>query len=287
MHARDESRADRYFRHAMESHWDPYAIDLSRDRDAIDGLDRRAFTQLRATIAMFGAGEENVLEDLVPLAVAVDGEADRRFVASHVFEEARHVAFFERYWTERINPAEAARDLEPSVPTADRWIPDPYEEVFDRTAAAMQRLVGADTPENRARAYCHYHLTVEGILAQVGFHALQATFDPTTEGPSLPDLVRGLDAVRRDEGRHVGYGSAKLRELLASGRVDRALVEETVAGLADPVDAVAERMGWKRLPGPDGEDLAAYVTDRRAERLRQLEAENRDPKPRTTEGRSR
>lgn len=270
MSAEDASRASRYFRHAVRRHWDPYGIDLTTDREQLEGLGRRAFTQLRAAIAMFGAGEEDVTEDLVPLAATVDGAADRRFVASQVYEEAKHAAFFDRYWAEVIRPVEEKRGFAPSSPTADRWFNDDYEAVFDRTTAAMKRLLDADTPANRARAFCHYHLTVEGIFGQTGFHAVRATFGVETDGPSLPGLTEGFEAIEQDEGRHVGYGMERLGALLRSGAVERSLVEETTASLAGPVDAVVERMGWKDLPGPDSDALLEFVAEQRADRLGQL-----------------
>ena len=264
------STAERYFRHAVRRHWDPYAIDLTADRDRLADLGRAAFAQLRATVATFGAGEERVTEDLVPLAATVSDEADRRFVASHAYEEAKHAAFFERYWDEVVRPAEEARGLERTDPTDERWFSDAYEDVFDRTTAAMHRLLEDDAPETRARAFCHYNLTVEGVLGQTGFRAVERTFGLDTDGPSLPGLVEGFAGVRRDEGRHVGYGMARLEALLERGAVERSLVEETVADLADPVDAVVETMGWRRLPGPDADDLLAYAAAQRRDRLAQL-----------------
>ncbi|WP_323191386.1 ribonucleoside-diphosphate reductase [Halostella sp. PRR32] len=270
MPTEDGATAKRYFRNAVERHWSPYEVDLTADRETLTELSRSAFTQLRATVAMFGAGEESVTEDLVPLAATVNRESDQRFVASHLYEEAKHAAFFDRYWTEAIRPAEDARGLEPTEPTDGRWFTDPYETVFDRTATAMNRLLDADTPANRASAFCHYHLTVESVFGQTGFHAVEATFGPETDGPSLPALVEGFEAIRQDEGRHVGYGMDRLADLLRSKRVERSFVEETVAGLAEPVDAVVEKMGWERLPGPDSDGLAAFAVQQRRDRLTQL-----------------
>lgn len=266
----EDGTAGRYFRHAVERHWSPYEIDLSADRETLETVGRRAFTQLRATVAMFGAGEESVTEDLVPLAATVEGTPDQQFVASHVYEEAKHAAFFDRYWTEVIRPVEESRGLEPTEPTAQRWFTDAYETVFDRTADAMDRLRTDDSPEARARAYCHYHLTVEGIFGQAGFYAVEQTFGPDTDGPSLPGLVEGFSSIRRDEGRHVGYGMDRLGNLLERGAVDQELVTETVASLAESVETVVGSMGWKHLSGPDGDDLVSFVTDQREKRLQQL-----------------
>jgi ribonucleoside-diphosphate reductase beta chain len=261
----------RLYRQAVERQWDPAAIDLTADREPLEALSRRGFTQFRATVAMFGAGEVAVTEDLAPLAVVADAGVDQRFVASHQFDEARHADFFERYWSTVVNPVERDRGLEPSDPTADRWFGAPYETLFERTEAAMHRLLEADTPANRARAYAHYHLTIEGMLAQAGFRLVGETFDDGP-GPALPGLLEGFARIREDEGRHVGYGLHRLQTLTAADAVSWSVIEQVVAELADPLEAQARAMGWSDLPGPTGEDLAAFVRAERERRLEQIQS---------------
>jgi ribonucleoside-diphosphate reductase beta chain len=57
-----ESRSNRYFRNAVERHWDPYEIDLDRDRERLVAADQPAvqFEAMKAGIAKFGAGEQAV-----------------------------------------------------------------------------------------------------------------------------------------------------------------------------------------------------------------------------------
>jgi ribonucleoside-diphosphate reductase beta chain len=267
--ADDPPVPERLYRQAVQRQWDPATIDLEADRAPLESLSRRSFTQFRALLAMFGAGEDAVTEDLAPLAVVTDPGPDQRFIASHQFDEARHAQFFERYWSAVVNPVERARGLEASDPAEARWFGEPYETLFGRTETAMHRLLEADTPANRARAYAHYHLTIEGILAQAGFRLVGETFD-VGPGPELPGLVEGFARIREDEGRHVGYGMHRLQTLTDADAVSWSVIEQVLADLAAPLDAQARAMGWSDLPGPAGENLAAFVREERKRRLGQL-----------------
>jgi len=110
----------------------------------------------------------------------------------------------------------------------------------------MERLLTDDTPENRVRAYCHYHLVVESVLAQTGYYGITQAMgpnddDPVTkdhfDSPHLPGLVKGINYIRSDEGRHVGFGMQKVQRHLAEDGVDEQIVRDT---LKDLMPMVAE-----------------------------------------------
>jgi ribonucleoside-diphosphate reductase beta chain len=56
----------------------------------------------------------------------------------------------------------------------------------------MHRLLEDRSPETFTRAHTHYHLVVEGILAQTGYCGMQRSFS-ADEFPDLPHL-EGLRA---------------------------------------------------------------------------------------------
>jgi ribonucleoside-diphosphate reductase beta chain len=270
------SRAYRYYRNAVERHWDPAAIDLAVDRDRVADLDPVAFDQLRTLLALFGAGEESVTEDLAPLAVVLEDVNDQLFLTTQLYEEGKHAEFFDRYWREVVHAAEDARGLDPTRPTDDRWFSDAYVELFDRNEAAMLRLLDDDTPENRARAYCHYHLTIEGILAQTGYYGAQSAFSGDAEHlPALPGLVQGFAKIRGDEGRHVGFGMAKLQALVADHGVEPSLLHELTGDLSV---LVQEALGATRPDDPESaqavevreQDLVTYAAEKHSQRLTQI-----------------
>ncbi|WP_267642218.1 ribonucleotide-diphosphate reductase subunit beta [Haloarchaeobius amylolyticus] len=270
-HIDTESRSYRYYRNAVERHWDPGAIDLDVDRARIQTLDDDTFTRLRTTLALFGAGEEAVTEDLSPLGVVLGDVNDQLFVTTQLYEEAKHADFFHRYWTGVVHPEEDRRGLARSDPRDQKWYNDAYVELFERNEAAMHRLLSEDTPRTRAEAYCHYHLTIEGILAQTGYYGVQNTFDGTTEGvPELPGLVDGFSKIRSDEGRHVGFGMAKLKDLVESGAVDPQDLYDLTTDLAMLTQQVVSGAANQDAPGIGPDGLAAYAAEKHTERMRQI-----------------
>jgi ribonucleoside-diphosphate reductase beta chain len=272
MHIDTDARTFRYYRHAVEKHWDPHDIDLATDREAITDLDDAGFEGLRRTLALFGAGEDAVAEDLAPLAVVLENFEDQLFITTQLYEEAKHADFFDRYWREVVHPTEDDRGTERTSPADERWFADEYDELFTRNERAMARLLEADTPENRAKAYSHYHMTVEGILAQTGYYGLTRQFDTDTypDIPNLPGLVEGLTQIRSDEGRHVGFGMAKLKGLVEGERVDSAVIENTVGELLPLVQATIPDA--EDEPGIESSELVEYATTKHGQRMQQITA---------------
>lgn len=265
-------RAYRYYRNAVERHWDPAAIDLSTDRERLGELDEATFTDLRRTLALFGAGEAAVTEDLAPLAVVLEGIEDQMFVTTQLYEEAKHADFFDRYWREVIHPSEDDRGIDRSSPLAERWFFETYDDLFERNERAMDRLLEADTPTNRVRAFCHYHLTIEGIMAQTGYYAVQTGYSGETPGlPLVPGLVDGFSRIRGDEGRHVGFGMAKLKELVEEEGVPTDVIHGTVNELLPLTQEVAATAAASEGgAGLGEEELTAYAAEKHLQRMEQL-----------------
>ncbi|ELY48892.1 ribonucleotide-diphosphate reductase subunit beta [Natronolimnohabitans innermongolicus] len=267
-------RSHNYYRNAVKKHWDPHEIDLEADREGIAELPEPAFEALKESLALFGAGEESVTEDLAPLAVVLEDIDDQMFLTTQLYEESKHTDFFDRYWREVVHAEEERRGQALSSPTDDRWFNDAYDELFERNERAMARLLEADTPENRAKAHCHYHLTIEGILAQTGYYGLTLAYgENEPELPDLPGLVEGLKLVRSDEGRHVGFGMAKLKSLVSDGDVEPDLLRETVGELVPLVqDSLVSDDGATSDsgPGPSPSQLSEYAYTKHEQRMQQI-----------------
>jgi ribonucleoside-diphosphate reductase beta chain len=286
-----DAKPNRYYRNAVERHWDPHEIDLERDREnfldsplatmdleamGVEGGNEAVFDEFRTAIAMFGAGEDAVTEDLAPLAVALEDIDDQLFITSQLYEEAKHADFFDRYWREVVWQFEDYQGWERSSPRDEKWFNEPYVEMFDRNRKAQHRLLDEDTPENRAKALCHYHLTVEGILAQTGYYGMQRSFGGEFDDlPHLPGLVEGFSNIRSDEGRHVGFGMHKLKQLIKKERVDPAIIDETVEELLPLVQGITSDDRFQpddadEDAGLDDDELAEYALDKHAERMEQI-----------------
>jgi len=271
-----DSFAAGYFRNAVYRHWDPYEDIpddlLERDRERLVERDQTEaqFDGLRRTLALFGAGEEAVTEDLAPLCIALDDVDKQMFLTSQLYEEAKHTAFFDRYWREVVNPVAEARGFEVTTPTDERYFNDSYVELFDRTEAAMHRLLEDDSPEALARAYCHYHLVVESVLAQTGYYGIQGTWSPggpdvevAGEPVHLEGLVEGITRIRSDEGRHVGFGMHEVQRLVAEEGVDPGIVQETLGDLLPLVAGIVD----DPTTDVDSTYLVEYATEKLGRRI--------------------
>jgi len=133
------TRSHNYYRNAVEKHWDPHEIDLAADVAGAAELPEPAFMGLKQSLALFGAGEESVTEDLAPLAVVLEDIGDQMFITTQLYEESKHTDFFDRYWREVIHTEEERRGQELFV--ADRR--EVVQRALRRTVRAQRAGDGA------------------------------------------------------------------------------------------------------------------------------------------------
>jgi ribonucleoside-diphosphate reductase beta chain len=280
-----EDFAQGYFKHAVYNHWDPYEdipqADLEADRRKMiaDEPTEAEFEELRKTLTLFGAGEEAVTEDLAPMAIVLEDINDQMFITSQLYEEAKHTQWFDRYWREVIDPIAEELGYERTVPTDQHYYNQDYIDLFAKNEAAMEQLLDEDTPETRAKAYCHYHLVVESVLAQTGYYGLTSTFSPQGDPdvpqrdfPHLEGLVQGITYIRSDEGRHVGFGMNKVRSLIHEEGVDPQIVRDTLMDLMPHTAGILREFNTATNPVP----LVTYARDKltmRTDRLTDKSAE--------------
>lgn len=186
--------------------WDPRDIDFSQDK--VDWATFNPLEQdyLLTLLASFQAGEEAVTGDIMPLAMAIAKEGrfieEEMYLTTFIFEEAKHVEFF-RLFLDEVGITEDLSTYHGPV----------YREIFNEILpAAMNRLLTDQSPEAIAEAAVTYNMFVEGILAETGYESFFKTFSLNQK---LPGLIKGIQNLKRDESRHIGYGTYLLQRLIS------------------------------------------------------------------------
>jgi ribonucleoside-diphosphate reductase beta chain len=186
--------------------WDPGAIDLTKDRNdwlALGGAERDRVLQL---CALFQTGEAAVTLDLLPLVRVVTAEGrleESIYLTSFLWEEAKHLDFFQRFFTEVAGePGDLSRYHHPSFTRL----------VDEELPRAMQRLDLDPSPEAQVRASVTYNLVIEGVMAEGGYYL----FRRMLAGRGLmPGMQRAARLLLCDESRHIAFGVYFLGRLIA------------------------------------------------------------------------
>ena len=248
--------------------WDPREIDLAQDAHDWARLAARERDILLRLAAQFLGGEQSVTHDLTPLLIALRRQGDRledeMFLTAQLFEESKHVEWFDRWF------AEVAGGLPPAL---DSMASAPYRALFDEALpAALDRLLSDASPSAQVEAIATYHLIIEGVLAETGYHGYARAL---RDHGILPGTLRGVAQVQRDEARHIANGLyAQGRLLEAEPALWEALTARLNALLPLALAIVAETFAPYGEDVPFGLDPAEFVTyagEQFDHRLRALE----------------
>jgi ribonucleoside-diphosphate reductase beta chain len=215
--------------------WRTQDIDFSQDRiDWHQRIPPEERFQRMYGLSSFFIGEQRVAEELGPMMRACPDEEMRIFLCTQIADEARHVAFFNRFY-EEVGVLESDNLADRLAETSEHLNPK-FHTLFDELLKdRVDRL--AREPEDLellVEAITLYHMIIEGMLALTGQHFIIAYNE---EQGTLPGFIEGFNNVARDEHRHVAFGSRFLREM--AGRDERYL------------EAI-QRMLTEALPAADG-----------------------------------
>jgi len=242
----------RDFYHRWEhQQWKATEIDFSKDATDWPALPRVVRDGMLGAMHGFYQGEESVTHNLAPLLLAAPRIEHEIFLATQIVDEARHLVFFERFFSEVVGMAGDVQDqLAVIKPEHGPW----YSTLF------FDEAVGLDGRADRLRAdpsdiglYAEvvtlYHMILEAGLALLGQRFL---LDMCRGLDVLPGFYEGFMAVTRDESRHVGGGVRVLREL-----------RENYPGLGDRIlQVMRESIPFSvRLITPPDEDFDAEIVD--------------------------
>jgi ribonucleoside-diphosphate reductase beta chain len=202
--------------------------DLSFDQDRDDWANRLAeedrVAQLYALRGFF-AGEQEVARELAPMLWACPAEDMRVFLCTQIADEARHVAFFDRFCTE--TGVLEADSLDGRIDSAKEGLADAFFVLFDEMLGERVRRLAhsPDDAKTLVEAVTLYHMIIEGVLALTGQHHL-VKFN--SDQGTLPGFVAGMSNVARDEHRHVAFGARFLRDHVAEEPGYRAVIRKLV-----------------------------------------------------------
>lgn len=189
-------------------HWTVGELDFAADRREWLELPELGRELLLSALAPFFVGEERVTMALTPIILAADDEQEAAFLSTQQVDEARHMHFFDRFWREVVGVDNGS--AEATLEDARARCNDAFTELFDRRlmeAVDRIRLDPRDT-DAKVEAVTIYHLAVEGTLAITGQHFL---VDYLERHSILPSFAEGFRHVKRDEYRHVAWGTWFLR----------------------------------------------------------------------------
>ena len=130
--------------------WATQDIDFTRDReDWHERFDDEERFQRMYGLSAFFVGEQRVAAELGPMMRAAPDEDMRLFLCTQIADEARHVAFFDRFYSE-VGVLES--DELRGAPGGDLRAPQPgVRRAVRRAAAPARRPARAPSPRTSRR----------------------------------------------------------------------------------------------------------------------------------------
>ena len=191
--------------------WRTQDIDFSQDRvDWHERIPIEERYQRMYGLSSFFIGELRVAEELGPMMRAAPTEEMRLFLCTQIADEARHAAFFNRFY-EEVGVLESDNLQDRLAETSEHLNPE-FGDLFDEMLKRrVDRLaVEPEDLEMLVEAVTLYHMVIEGMLALTGQHFI---IEYNEEQGTLPGFVEGFNNIARDEHRHVAFGARFLREM--------------------------------------------------------------------------
>jgi ribonucleoside-diphosphate reductase beta chain len=248
--------------------WATQELDFTQDRiDWHERIPPEEQYQRTYGLSSFFVGEQRVAAELGPMMRAAPEEEMRLFLCTQIADEARHMAFFDRFYAE-VGVLESS-ELQGRLEEASKHLNDEFGVLFDEMLGQrVDRLAREpEDLETLVEAVTIYHMVIEGMLALTGQHFIM---DYNERVGTLPGFVRGFTLVARDEHRHVAFGARFLRDMARRDPRHTAAIQRTLAEVAPVADAVLRPKWWE---GGDDEQLlfGVSVAETRAYAMRALE----------------
>ena len=181
-------------------------------------------------LSAFFIGEQRVTDELGPLMRAAPTEEMRIFLSTQIADEARHVRFFDRFYSE-VGVLEGADGLGERLRATEENLNDDFGRLFDGMLKERVDRIAAEPEDLVAlvEAITLYHMVIEGVLALTGQHFI---ISYNEEQGTLPAFVEGFNKVARDEHRHVAFGAKFLTDMAAADPKYREAIQRMLIGVA-------------------------------------------------------
>jgi ribonucleoside-diphosphate reductase beta chain len=218
-------------------------------------------------LSAFFIGEQRVAAELGPMMRAVPDEDMRVFLCTQIADEARHVAFFDRFYSE-VGVLESDNLQDRLAETSAHLNPE-FNTLFDEMLhRRVDRLaVAPDDVEALVEAVTIYHMVIEGMLALTGQHFIM---DYNERVGTLPGFVSGFEKVARDEHRHVAFGARFLRDMARTDPRYADAIQRTLVEVAPTADAVLKPKWAEGIPDDEPSMFDVSVNETRAFALQAL-----------------
>jgi ribonucleoside-diphosphate reductase beta chain len=215
--------------------WRTQDIDFSQDREDWEGFPDDEKFQRMYGLSSFFIGEQKVAEELGPMMRAAPTEEMRIFLCTQIADEARHVAFFNRFY-EEVGVLEST-NLQDRLAETSQHLNPKFHELFDDMLSSRVDKLARDPGdlETLVEAITLYHMVIEGMLALTGQHFI-ITYNE--ENGTLPGFVEGFNNVARDEHRHVAFGARFLREMAQADPKYAEAIQRTLIESGPAADGV-------------------------------------------------
>jgi ribonucleoside-diphosphate reductase beta chain len=215
--------------------WRTQDLDFSQDRLDWHGFPEEERFQRMYGLSSFFIGEQRVADELGPMMRAAPTEEMRIFLCTQIADEARHVAFFNRFYDE-VGVLQSDT-LEGRLEETSAHLNPQFHVLFDELLKGkVDRLARKpEDLETLVEAITLYHMIIEGMLALTGQHFI-ITYNE--ENGTLPAFVEGFNNVARDEHRHVAFGARFLREMAEADSRYRDAIQRTLVEAGPAADGV-------------------------------------------------
>ncbi|HYH59670.1 MAG TPA: ribonucleotide-diphosphate reductase subunit beta [Thermoleophilaceae bacterium] len=256
------------YRRWEDSQWNPFEVDLSRDREQWPGIDPQIREIVHFALASLMVAEERITTKFTGLVAAHGSEEEATFLSTQQVDEARHMQFYARFRDEVVGEPQLIAE---HVDRAREQVSDAFRQIFDvALVEAHEALMSAPADlAAKVRFVTLYHLVLESTL---GLTTFKFVTDYLNREALLPGFVDGYSKIHHDETRHIGYGVWFLRETVRDhpeqAESVRTTLRELLPSVAESLKPPGDGNGSGELLGVTQEDIREFALGGLTRRLK-------------------